>query len=69
MTSVYGETSLSQVSRESLAGYRESQPAQVGNQAFAQFQWDVYGEVLDGLWACVGAGVLFVVQAAWTVVS
>jgi len=53
---VYGETALSQVSLDSLEGYRESQPVQVGNQAFKQFQLDVYGEVLDSLWACVGAG-------------
>jgi GH15 family glucan-1,4-alpha-glucosidase len=53
---VYGETSLSQVALDSLEGYRGSQPVQVGNQAFAQFQLDVYGEVLDGLWACVKDG-------------
>lgn len=53
---VYGEASLSQVDLDSLEGYQGSQPVRLGNQAFAQFQLDVYGEVFDGIWACVKAG-------------
>jgi GH15 family glucan-1,4-alpha-glucosidase len=53
---VYGEASLSQTDVESLEGYQGSHPVRTGNQAFAQFQLDVYGEVLDGVWACVKAG-------------
>jgi GH15 family glucan-1,4-alpha-glucosidase len=53
---VYGESSLSQADVGSLEGYQESHPVRVGNQAVGQFQLDVYGEVLDGIWTCVEAG-------------
>jgi GH15 family glucan-1,4-alpha-glucosidase len=53
---VYGETSLAQVVAEFLEGYRGSPPVRIGNQAHTQFQLDVYGEVLDGLWLHVQAG-------------
>jgi GH15 family glucan-1,4-alpha-glucosidase len=53
---VYGEASLSQTNLASLEGYRESSPVRIGNQAHAQFQLDVYGKVLDGLWLYVQAG-------------
>ncbi|WP_447598071.1 glycoside hydrolase family 15 protein [Nitrospira sp. Nam80] len=53
---VYGESSLSQADVGSLEGYQGSHPVRVGNQAVGQFQLDVYGEVLDGIWTCVKAG-------------
>jgi GH15 family glucan-1,4-alpha-glucosidase len=53
---VYGEASVSQVDLESLEGYQRSHPVRIGNQAAEQFQLDVYGEVLDGVWTCVSAG-------------
>lgn len=53
---VYGEASLSQADLRFLDGYRKSQPVRIGNQAHAQFQLDVYGEVLDSLLLYVEAG-------------
>jgi GH15 family glucan-1,4-alpha-glucosidase len=53
---VYGEASLFQADVEYLEGYQGSHPVRTGNQAAEQFQLDVYGEVLDGVWTCVRAG-------------
>lgn len=53
---VYGEASLSQADVEFLEGYQGSQPVRVGNQAHAQWQLDVYGEVFDGLWTYIEGG-------------
>ncbi len=47
--SIYGEASLPQRELGHLEGYRGSRPVRVGNQAHAQYQLDIYGEVLDGL--------------------
>lgn len=53
---VYGETSLTQHDAKYLEGYQGSAPVRIGNQAHAQTQLDVYGEVLDGLCLYVEAG-------------
>lgn len=49
MYGIGGETDLSEQRLEHLQGYRGSRPVRTGNEAFAQQQLDVYGEVLD--WA------------------
>lgn len=53
---VYGETSLKQHDAKHLEGYQGSAPVRIGNQAHAQFQLDLYGEVLDALCLYVEAG-------------
>jgi GH15 family glucan-1,4-alpha-glucosidase len=53
---VYGETSLRQNDAKYLEGYQGSSPVRIGNQAHAQFQLDLYGEVLDALCLYVEAG-------------
>jgi GH15 family glucan-1,4-alpha-glucosidase len=49
MYGVAGERRLSELTLDWLPGYEKSQPVRVGNAASAQFQLDVYGEVLDAL--------------------
>ncbi|MGI8816196.1 MAG: glycoside hydrolase family 15 protein [Pseudonocardia sp.] len=47
MYGVEGERDLTEHVLEHLAGYRDSAPVRVGNQAWEQRQLDVLGEVLD----------------------
>jgi GH15 family glucan-1,4-alpha-glucosidase len=49
-----------------LSGYEGSQPVRVGNAAAAQFQLDVWGEVLDGLHLARESG-MEMNDAAWDV--
>jgi GH15 family glucan-1,4-alpha-glucosidase len=42
-----GERRFPEIELEWLSGYEDSLPVRVGNDASAQFQLDVYGEVLD----------------------
>lgn len=44
-----GERSLPEFELPHLAGYENSRPVRVGNAAAAQFQLDVYGEVMDAM--------------------
>jgi GH15 family glucan-1,4-alpha-glucosidase len=44
-----GERRLEERELEWLPGYEDSRPVRIGNAAQAQFQLDVYGEVMDGM--------------------
>jgi GH15 family glucan-1,4-alpha-glucosidase len=50
MFGVEGERDLTERRLPHLAGYRDSQPVRVGNDAWRQRQLDVYGEVLEAAW-------------------
>ncbi|MFI0794605.1 glycoside hydrolase family 15 protein [Micromonospora rubida] len=50
MYGVEGERDLSEHRLDGLAGYADSQPVLVGNDAWKQRQTDVLGEVLDAAW-------------------
>ncbi|MEJ7781257.1 MAG: glycoside hydrolase family 15 protein [Solirubrobacteraceae bacterium] len=50
MFGVEGERDLTERQLPHLAGYRDSQPVRVGNDAWRQRQLDVYGEVLEAAW-------------------
>jgi GH15 family glucan-1,4-alpha-glucosidase len=56
MYSLTGSRRLPEQELDWLAGYEGSRPVRIGNAAAAQFQLDVYGEVLDGLHAARAAG-------------
>ena len=45
-----GERFLPEVELGHLEGYRGSRPVRIGNAAAAQFQLDVFGELLDAAW-------------------
>jgi alpha,alpha-trehalase len=47
---VGGERLLPEIELRGLDGYRGSRPVRIGNAAAAQFQLDIYGEVLDTAW-------------------
>jgi GH15 family glucan-1,4-alpha-glucosidase len=46
---VFGEMNIPESTLDHLDGYRGSRPVRIGNQAHAQFQLDVYGEVLGAV--------------------
>ena len=43
---VHGESELPETTLPQLAGYRGSKPVRIGNAAYQQVQWDIYGEVV-----------------------
>jgi GH15 family glucan-1,4-alpha-glucosidase len=49
--SIYGHASLKEKRLNWLEGFRNSSPVRVGNDADGQFQLDLYGEVLDAIYA------------------
>ncbi|WP_242916424.1 glycoside hydrolase family 15 protein [Pontibacter liquoris] len=49
--SVFGHASLKERTLGWLQGYSNARPVRIGNKADGQFQLDVYGEVLDALFA------------------
>ena len=42
-----GERRLTETELPELDGYRGSRPVRIGNEAYSQFQLDIYGELLD----------------------
>jgi GH15 family glucan-1,4-alpha-glucosidase len=49
MYGLAGERRLTELEVPWLRGYEDSRPVRIGNGAFAQFQLDVYGELMDAL--------------------
>ena len=47
---IYGRLGMAQRDVAYLEGNRGSRPVRVGNNAEAQYQLDIYGEVMDALW-------------------
>lgn len=47
---IRGEADLKEQILEHLSGYREARPIRIGNEAYKQFQLDVYGELLDAFY-------------------
>ncbi len=47
MYSLEGEANLKEEVLTHLKGYKNSRPVRVGNSAYLQKQWDIYGEVMD----------------------
>jgi GH15 family glucan-1,4-alpha-glucosidase len=57
MYGIGGEARLSEFELPWLSGYEDSRPVRVGNAASDQFQLDVYGEVIAGVYHAAVAGV------------
>ena len=64
MYDVLGRRNLPERELPQLAGYENSRPVRVGNAAHAQFQLDIYGEVIDSLYMARSKG-LTASAAAW----
>jgi GH15 family glucan-1,4-alpha-glucosidase len=67
MYGLAGEHDLPERTLDHLEGYRGSRPVRVGNAASAQFQLDVYGELLDCFHTCRRFGKMTpeAVRALW----
>jgi len=63
-----GERRISEYEIPWLGGYAASRPVRIGNLAYTQQQWDVYGEVMDAL-HCAGSHGLDRDENAWRVQS
>jgi len=50
MYGLRGEKNLREEVLSHLEGYRGSKPVRVGNNAYLQKQWDIYGSILDTVW-------------------
>lgn len=47
MYSLEGQSEIKEEILEHLQGYKRSSPVRIGNEAYKQNQWDIYGEVMD----------------------
>ena len=52
MYGIAGERRLTELELDWLPGYRKSAPVRIGNAAYPQLQIDVFGELMDTLFAC-----------------
>lgn len=52
---LYGEPRVTEVELEGFEGYRASRPVRIGNAAHEQRQFDVYGELVDGVHSFIAA--------------
>jgi GH15 family glucan-1,4-alpha-glucosidase len=48
--SVYGNPELPELELTHLEGYKKSRPVRIGNDAYRQYQSDIYGELMDSLY-------------------
>ena len=64
MYGIGGERRLHEYEIPELAGYGGAKPVRVGNAAFAQRQWDIFGEVMVALHGARTAG-LAETEASW----
>lgn len=53
MYGLRGEHDLTEYTLDHLAGYENSKPVRIGNGAFDQRQWDIYGAVFDMIWRLI----------------
>jgi GH15 family glucan-1,4-alpha-glucosidase len=47
MYGLRGEEDIGEENLTHLSGYRDSKPVRIGNDAFKQQQWDIYGSIMD----------------------
>jgi len=59
MYGLRGERKLVEETLDHLDGYMGSKPVRIGNDAYTQKQWDIYGGVLDAAWQMHLRGSLF----------
>ena len=52
MYGIAGERRLTELELDWLRGYEGSRPVRIGNAAHHQLQIDVFGELMDTLFAC-----------------
>jgi GH15 family glucan-1,4-alpha-glucosidase len=50
MFSIHGESELPEQTLDHWEGYRGSRPVRIGNDAYRQYQSDIYGELMDSLY-------------------
>jgi GH15 family glucan-1,4-alpha-glucosidase len=48
--SIYGNPELPEEELKHWEGYKKSRPVRIGNEAYKQYQSDIYGELLDSLY-------------------
>jgi GH15 family glucan-1,4-alpha-glucosidase len=47
MYSLSGRRNIAEKALSHLKGYKDSRPVRIGNKAFRQEQWDIFGEIMD----------------------
>lgn len=57
MYGLRGERQIAESEISWLAGYRNSKPVRIGNQAATQFQLDIYGELADAFYQARSSGI------------
>ena len=49
MYRINGDTNLKETELDHFEGYKKSSPVRIGNEAYRQFQLDIYGELMDAM--------------------
>ncbi len=50
MYTIDGEEEMPEIELDHLSGYKDSKPVRIGNGAAAQFQLDIFGELMDSIY-------------------